>query len=62
MRKTKINCDSSVSLKIFTIKAKRRLISTLMILPKKKIPVEINNRRKLNEKNFEGRYMSGGDL
>jgi hypothetical protein len=30
-------------------------------ISKKKIPVEINNRRKLNEKNFE-EDMSGGDL
>jgi hypothetical protein len=30
-------------------------------ISKKKIPVEINNRRKLNEKDFE-EDMSGGDL
>lgn len=30
-------------------------------ITKKKIPVEINNRSKLNEKNFE-EDMSGGDL
>lgn len=30
-------------------------------ITKKKIPVEINNRRQLNEKNFE-EDMSGGDL